>query len=357
MFNAKMLELARKLRGIAKTEMSEKLNLSIQTLSEWEQGKTVPKLENLREVANLLKFPVEFFYKETENLDNLNMSFRALTKMKAVDRDKAISSAKMGIILNHWMEQKFNLPTVDLPKFENLSPEECAMQIRRMWNLDECINNTINLLEKHGVRVFSLIEDCKDYDALSTWSNGCPYIFINTTKSAERCRFDAMHELGHLVMHYNRTDRDRTMEDEANRFASEMLMPMSSILKYKNISLNLNSFINIKIQWKVSLSALIYRYNKLGIITEWNNRSLNIQLRKLGYDEKEPKSIERETSTILPKIFKYLKQDNFTIRDLSNELKINTEDLNKLMFNMFSLSVIYGGNEKTQKEKPDLRLI
>ena len=49
-----MLELARKTRGIAKTILSEKLNLSIQTLSDWELGKTIPKLENLVEVSKIL---------------------------------------------------------------------------------------------------------------------------------------------------------------------------------------------------------------------------------------------------------------------------------------------------------------
>ena len=134
-------------------------------------------------------------------------------------------------------------------------------------------------------------------------------------------------------------------------------MPEYSIYKYKNIIPNLESFIRLKIQWKVSLKALIYRYNKLGLITEWSNRSLNIQMRKYGYDKNEPKSISHEKSTILLKICRLLKEDNISIRDIANDLKINVEDLNKLIFNMYSLSLVYGKNEHIKKEKPDLRLI
>ena len=326
-------------------------------MSDWEQGKTKPKPENILEVSKILNFPIEFFYKDFENLENLSMSFRALTKMKAIDRDKAISNAKLAIILNNWIESNFNLPAVDLPLLENLSPEDAAKKLHNLWELDECIGDTINLLEKHGVRVYTLNEDCDDYDALSTWHNGIPYIFLNMKKSAERCRFDAIHELGHLILHKTKTNKDKTIEDEANRFASEFLMPEYSIYKYKNIIPNLESFIRLKIQWKVSLKALIYRYNKLGLITEWSNRSLNIQMRKYGYDKNEPKSISHEKSTILLKICRLLKEDNISIRDIANDLKINVEDLNKLIFNMYSLSLVYGKNEHIKKEKPDLRLI
>lgn len=46
-----------------------------------------------------------------------------------------------------------------------------------------------------------------EIDAFSLWRDDRPYIFLNTSKSAERSRFDAAHELGHLVLHRQGTPR------------------------------------------------------------------------------------------------------------------------------------------------------
>ncbi|MEU8739183.1 ImmA/IrrE family metallo-endopeptidase [Streptomyces halstedii] len=40
-----------------------------------------------------------------------------------------------------------------------------------------------------------------EVDAFAVWREGVPFVFLNTQKSAERGRFDAAHEFGHLVMH------------------------------------------------------------------------------------------------------------------------------------------------------------
>ncbi len=49
--------------------------------------------------------------------------------------------------------------------------------------------------------MFSLAPDCLDADAFSTTYSGTPYVFLSTRKTGERGRFDAAHELGHLVLH------------------------------------------------------------------------------------------------------------------------------------------------------------
>jgi hypothetical protein len=85
---------------------------------------------------------------------------------------------------------------------EYASPDTAALYLRQNWGLGERpIPNMLKLLEAKGVRVFSLAENTKAVDAFSVWRNGLPYVFLNIAKSAERSRFDASHELGHLVMH------------------------------------------------------------------------------------------------------------------------------------------------------------
>jgi len=54
--------------------------------------------------------------------------------------------------------------------------------------------------------------------------------FLNTMKTAERGRFDAAHELGHLVIHGQGRDLTSVRaEQEANEFASAFLMPRESV--------------------------------------------------------------------------------------------------------------------------------
>ena len=65
----------------------------------------------------------------------------------------------------------------------------------------EAVGNLIHLLEAHGVRIYSLTHENTDLDAFSLYWHGQPFMFLGTEKSAERSRFDAAHELAHLVLH------------------------------------------------------------------------------------------------------------------------------------------------------------
>ena len=343
MFVIEKLILARKLRGKSKKDLANNLYITQKTLSEWETGKSVPKYEKIQQVAEFLNFPIKFFYTDEEfKMQVENISFRALSRLSASDRDKAIANLNIASLINKWVEKNFNLPKIQLPDLTGYNPTEAAKIIRKEWNLEECINNTIHILEQHGVRVYSLVEFCNDYDALSKWFDKIPFVVLKPTKTSERSRFDAMHELGHLILHKNKVNRDKGIEDEANQFASEMLMPEESVKKHVPDIASLANFIQYKKLWKVSLQAIMYRYNKLGLISDWVYRSLYLQSRKWGYDQQEPEPIEKETSAIFKCIFKILKEDNKTLQNISNEISIPEEDLNKLMFSPYSISLIKG---------------
>ena len=58
-----------------------------------------------------------------------------------------------------------------------------------------------SLAEAHGIRLFSLPTVGRDVDAFSFMFDGVPYVAVDTSKTAERVRFDIAHEIGHLMMH------------------------------------------------------------------------------------------------------------------------------------------------------------
>ena len=141
----------------------------------------------------------------------------------------------------------------------------------------------IHLLEAKGVRVFSLVEETRSVDAFSVWRSNKPYVFLNTMKTAEHSRFDAAHELGHLILHKHGGPKGRTAEDEANRFASSFLMPSADVRARMPIVYGLDHIIREKVRWKVSAAALTYRLRQLRLTSEWENRQLCIQIARNGY--------------------------------------------------------------------------
>lgn len=106
--------------------------------------------------------------------------------------------------------------------------------------------------------------------------------FSEYAKSAEASRFDAAHELGHLVLHRHGTNKGKEIESEANAFASAFLMPYQSILAHGWSVSSVKDVIRAKKIWNVSAMALAYRLHKTGVLSEWVYRSMCIELSTMG---------------------------------------------------------------------------
>src|SRR5690606_31241238 len=237
--------------------------------------------------------------------------------------------------------------------------------LRRMWGLGNApIPNMIHLLESKGIRVFSLAEETRDVDAFCTWYEGKPFIFLNTIKSAERSRFDAAHELGHLVRDVYTMQHGQAhgpeMERQADAFASAFLMTNESIIANQPPAYTIKHLIKLKHYWGVSLAALAYRFNSPGLISEWNYRSLCIEIAKSGYRTNEPEPMERETSQLLSKVLDILHSRKQGRREIAESLSISVHEINALTFQLTALSVICGDSSTVQqprKDPPKLRLV
>ena len=140
------------------------------------------------------------------------------------------------------------------------------------------------------------------------WKGARPFVFLNTYKSTERSRFDAAHELGHLVLHKHGPPQGREAEKQANAFASAFLMPRGSVLANAPRLPTYSSLVQLKKVWTTSVSALSYRLHELGVVTDWQYRGLCIEISKRGRDV-EPEGAPKETSLILPKVLAALYQD------------------------------------------------
>lgn len=364
--NPSQITFARVRRRFTKAQLAKELGVTSRSIQNYEAGASTPDSETLAAIAKLLNFPLQFFFIEEKMpvIGEHAASFRSLSKMTEGMKSCALSAGAIAFKVNEWIEQRFDLPQANLPDLSDLSPEEAAATLRRMWGLGNApIPNMVHLLESKGIRVFSLAEEAREVDAFCTWYDSKPFIFLNTLKSAERSRFDAAHELGHLVRDVYSMQHGEIhgpdMEREANEFASAFLMPKESVIANRPPAFTLKYLIKLKRYWGVSLVALAYRYNFLAQVTEWTYRNLCIEIAKNGYRTNEPEKMERETSQLFVKVFEFLQSRKMGRSEIARSLLISVDEINALTFNLTRLSVVPGEAvvENSSKQFPNLRLV
>lgn len=331
-YNPLRFSIARKRAMLTKKSVADHLKVAPHTVSRWELGLTEPLDVQWPNISQLLGFPREFFF--GDDLDEpIEASFRSLTALSAARKSAALAAGSIGFLLSDWVEARFNVPLPDVPDLSSYRPSIAAAALRQEWGLGERpIGNMIQLLESKGVRVFSLVENTKEVDAYSIWRNGVPFIFLNTFKSSERSRFDAAHELGHLVLHQDSKPCGRKAEDEANQFASSFLMPEADVKAVLPWVGSMGDLVGAKTRWRVSLAALVYRCHKIGILSDWRYRDISIEISKRGWNRQEPNPIEREKSVFWEKVLKILWQERMTLDKVANELCVPAQELNDLVF-------------------------
>lgn len=367
MLNPSRIEFARNRRRWTKTRLAKELGVQVRSIQGYESGEYAPENERLERIAQLLRFPVEFFFgDDLPVIADHTASFRSMSKMSEGLKQSALSTGTMAFLLDDWIERQFKLPNANLPDLSDLSPEDAAATLRRIWGLGEApISNMTHLLESMGIRVYSLTIDAKEVDAFSVWYENRPFVLLNTFKSAEHSRFDAAHELAHLVRDRHSMLHGRThspeMEREAQAFASAFLMPRSSVIAHKPNFPTLQQLVKLKHVWGVSLAALAFRMNQLGLFTEWTYRNLCIQIAKHGYRTKEPEPMSHETSLTLAKVFKILRSEGIARTDIARELCLNPDELDNLTFCLtisgVSATSEVEGMAPTTSLRPNLQLV
>jgi Zn-dependent peptidase ImmA (M78 family)/transcriptional regulator with XRE-family HTH domain len=375
MFTPSRLEHARKVRGLSLVRLAESAGITARSLSSYENEHGEPSAETLESLAFALDFPISFF--SAEDLDPLPLdavSFRAASKLTAGKRDMALTAGRLAIELHEWIGTRFRLPAPDIPSLPRFSaaypdqqslgatkpngPELAAEIVRARWGLGNApITNMVHLLEAHGVRVCSLAERCADVDAFSLWWEDTPYVFLNVRKSAERSRFDAAHELGHLILQgEEQNPHGPEAEREANRFAAAFLMPRDSVLARLPLNPSIQHIIQAKRIWKVAAMALAHRLHEIGLSTDWHYRSTCYELGKRGYRSKERYGIARETSQVLDKVFRTLRSEGTTATSIARDLHISPDVLSELVFGLV-VTTVDGEGSGGSSQRPELHLV
>ncbi|MUG86903.1 ImmA/IrrE family metallo-endopeptidase [Paenibacillus timonensis] len=363
------LKEARLVRGLSIGELAIRVGLSKQAISQYELGENEPKSSTMMGIIRELDFPKSFFYKTYEEHIIGNTFFRASAAATKKNKEIQYNKSRLAGYIYDYLQKYIEFPELNLPDlslfdqtdWDDDSIELLAENVRQFWGLGENpINNIVNLMERNGIAVFSIDMESLKVDAFCQSRKGRPYIFLgNDKESAARRQFDAAHEIGHRLMHNHIHNQDilsreefKIIEHQANRFASAFLLPAEAFAKTVT-STKLIHFIELKKYWKVSIAAMLYRAQELGIIDQSRYTSLMKQMSIHKMRSKEPLDdvIPVPKPILLNKGIKMLLHDNF-----KNELQIINESGVPGEF-IEMLCTMDKGSLKLKEIEPTLRLI
>lgn len=298
-------------------------------------------MSTIRALAEALRYPSEFFFGEdTDVFPEDAVSFRSLSSLTARQKEAALAAGQHALMIDRWARDRFDLPIPDLVDLRGEDPESAAIALRSHWGLgSKPIPDMIKLLEAKGVRIFSLEEENLNVDAYSCWKGGIPFVFLNTMKSAERSRFDAAHELGHLVLHIHGTFGNRDNERDADRFASAFLIPRDDLISVVPHTPRLSTLIGLKKRWGVSVTALARASFEVGLLSDWHYKELCKQMSISGFRRTEPEGMKREFSVLWRKVFEHLWMDGFSKDHVANLLTLPSDQLHALTNGVLDHSV------------------
>lgn len=358
-FDGSSLRLARIFNDFALEEVAEKVGKTRQYLHKLETGQSSPTPELSESLAHALYVLPNFFSKKEYRLNEDQFHFRKLFTTKNSIKQVAIARGEMMHLLIKELEKELKFPPVNIPCFQNIMRnddiEQAAEECRKHWGLGLApIHNMTRLAENIGAIVTNFNIVSKEVDALSV-SVERPFIVRNTAKeSVCRQRFDIAHEIGHLVMHEGIVTGDRTTENQANRFASALLLPRPMMLKLyprpNGNRLDWKGMREFKLSWKVSKAAILYRARQLDLITESQYKTGVITLRKYGetQGEKEDHLIAPEPPELLEKSLRVLlEKKNLGFSELARKLEVQPKFIQE----------VTGLSMREALRKPTLKLV
>ena len=307
--NHKQLTFAREYRGYSQTELSSMIDgLSQPNLSKFERDFDTLSNELLSKIFSFLDFPFEFLNKNISNVSETS-HYRKRSTITKKDRTDIEQSYKLiGYIVDEMavslMWPEFNFKPLDLE--EGYTPQYVANYTRKFLRLksNEPVQDICNHLEVNGIIIVEL-ETIEKFDGVSFVSdNGYPIIVLNKNFSNDRKRFTLAHELGHLLMHSINNPaipkhRNKKLENEANEFAGEFLMPKEAI-KNSLYNLKLSHLAELKRYWLTSMSAIFRRAWDLNCISDSTYKYLNIEFSRKGLKKDEGTDVYIDT----PELFK-----------------------------------------------------
>lgn len=356
--NGKRLREARLFNHMTMSTLAGQIGVSKQMISKYEHNISEISSSTFQKLVQTLKFPL-YFFTDTEKVPYKDDGTFYRSRLTATQSEKQPSKTykKAAAYLRDYFENYVDFPELN-PNMEiDKVPEEAAQELRHLWGLDDRpIDDIVDLMERHGLIIVNIDFDSDRIDARSGYVNIGEkkyYIVLVNEKKQNffRDQFTLAHELGHYVMHariYHPQEdllgQDyRSIENEANAFASAFLMPKENFTHdlTENGFIDLNTFINLKSRWNVSIAAMIHRAHSLGLIDDAQYVKIQRQISYRGWRTKEIMDDEKKMSQpkALSQAFELLEEHEIVH---PNTLNDNLREMYGIVFPNKILSQILG---------------
>ncbi len=338
LFDGARLTLARHLAGLRKTELAAQVHKSSTAVAAWETGAKRPTPATVAQLALSLAVEPGFFAVRPEDVAALSTTphFRSLRSTTQTARDQAFAYGQLAVDIAVSLERHVEFPDPDVPSWpvqvdDGDGPERAARLVRKQWALGPGpVGHLVRLLEQHGVLVLFSPPQTATVDAYSFDSRVRPVVVLNPIKrDYYRQRFDVAHELGHLVMHSDAEPGGRVVEEQAHRFAAELLMPADEIRDLLPASMGGNVWTTLgklKERWGVSMQALLFRARRLGRLGEVSYRNAMATISARGWRRDEPGLVSAiEQPSLLPRAVDLLAQEGIARDVLVQQCRVPVE--------------------------------
>ena len=330
-----MLSCAREARGMSQSQLAERSGVAQGTISKAEHGLTMLSDDRLAALAAALDYPLDVFRWDEEVRGFGSSSFyhrkqKSLAQTRLREIQATFNLHRMRARrLSHGLDitSKHRFEPLDIDDYG--SPEETARAVRAMWNVRMGpLKDVCRLIEHAGGVVLRTDLRTPKISAISQWVPGERPIFVtNTANPADRERFTLCHEIAHVLLHS--TPRE-DQEAEADRFASELLMPAADISPQLAGGIDLARAAQLKPYWRVAMSALIRRARDLHFITDGRYKSLSVQMSQKGWRTREPVEIERDEPRFLGQVIEAHLANGYTVEELAKVAGLTTVEFARL---------------------------
>lgn len=277
-------------RRQSQVQLATMVGVSPSTVSKWRSGQQSPEPEALERLALVLNVTPEWFTrpvigKTTPPLFRSNASAHVAARGMLEARMEWVQ--EIALLLGEFVD----FPDVNLPERSFQDPAEitsadieaAAQECREAWRLGSGpIPDVALALENAGAILVREETGVAQIEGLSAWSGPLarPLVLLSSDKgNGFRSRFDAAHELGHLILHKHipkatAPERHKEMERQAHRFAGAFLLPAQSFAAEVRMPVTLDSLLLLKQRWGVSVAAMVMRLEALGIIDDGEKLTL-----------------------------------------------------------------------------------
>ncbi|MDQ2880262.1 MAG: XRE family transcriptional regulator [Actinomycetota bacterium] len=289
------LLVARKAQGLIQEDVCGQLGITQATLSRYENDQRMPDGETLAKFAQIYGITVGLLRCGQRMHGALaidsHMRRQRTTKATLWRRLEArlnMYRLHVSLLFEEVSLRSTNLiPTFDL---EETRPPAAALITRAQWKMPiGPVMHLIRWIEAAGCVVIEEDFETTRIDGLSQWIGDHPIILINSRLATDRKRLTLAHEIGHLSLHSSHATSD--MEEEANVFAAEFLMP-EHVIRPELRNLSLGKLIDLKREWGVSMQAIVERAYRLGLVNPHDRVEFYRSLNARGWKAQEPVSAE-----------------------------------------------------------------